>query len=57
LVDLAPGVNNRGGSSNSILQGYTSGRGTNGAVLNGASPERIGTSSTAFRASTMTPEF
>ena len=41
LVDLAPGVNNRGGSSNSILQGYTSGRGTNGAVINGAPPEGI----------------
>ena len=41
LVDLAPGVNNRGGSSNSVLQGYTSGRGTNGAVINGAPPEGI----------------
>ena len=41
LVDLAPGVNNRGSSSNSILQGYTSGRGTNGAVINGAPPEGI----------------
>jgi hypothetical protein len=41
LVDLAPGVNNRGASSNSILQGYTSGRGTNGAVINGAPPEGI----------------
>jgi hypothetical protein len=41
LVSLAPGVNNRGTSSNSILQGYTSGRGTNGAVINGASPEDI----------------
>jgi hypothetical protein len=41
LVDLAPGVNNRGTSSNSILQGYTSGRGTNGAVINGAPPEGI----------------
>ncbi len=39
LVDLAPGVNNRGTSSNSILQGYTSGRGVNGAVINGAVPE------------------
>ncbi|HEV2274579.1 MAG TPA: carboxypeptidase regulatory-like domain-containing protein [Acidobacteriaceae bacterium] len=35
LVQLAPGVNNRGNSSNSIQQGYTSGRGTNGAVVNG----------------------
>ena len=41
LVALAPGVNARGASSNSILQGYTSGRGTNGAVINGASPEDI----------------
>jgi hypothetical protein len=41
LVDLAPGVNNRGSSSNSVLQGYTSGRGTNGAVINGAPPEGI----------------
>jgi hypothetical protein len=39
LVNLAPGVNNRGNSSNSIQQGYTSGRGTNGAVINGAPPE------------------
>jgi len=41
LVDLAPGVNNRGTSSNSVLQGYTSGRGSNGAVINGAAPEGI----------------
>ncbi len=41
LVDLAPGVNNRGDSSNSVLQGYTSGRGANGAVINGATPEGI----------------
>ncbi len=41
LVDLAPGVNNRGTSSNSVLQGYTSGRGANGAVINGATPEGI----------------
>ncbi len=41
LVDLAPGVNNRGTASNSILQGYTSGRGTNGAVINGAPSEGI----------------
>jgi len=39
LVNLAPGVNNRGNSSNSVQQGYTSGRGTNGAVINGAPPE------------------
>ncbi len=41
LVSLAPGVNNRGASSNSILQGYTSGRGTNGAVINGAPSENV----------------
>src|SRR5579872_2184684 len=41
LVDLAPGVNNRGSASNSILQGYTSGRGVNGAVINGAPSEGI----------------
>jgi hypothetical protein len=41
LVDLAPGVNNRGTSSNSVLQGYTSGRGSNGAVINGATPEGV----------------
>jgi hypothetical protein len=35
LVQLAPGVNNHGNASNSIQQGYTSGRGTNGAVING----------------------
>jgi len=39
LVNLAPGVNNRGNSSNSVQQGYTSGRGTNGAVINGTPPE------------------
>lgn len=41
LVDLAPGVSNRGNSSNSVLQGYTSGRGTNGAVINGAPSEQV----------------
>ncbi|HEY4045909.1 MAG TPA: carboxypeptidase regulatory-like domain-containing protein [Acidobacteriaceae bacterium] len=36
LLQLAPGVNNHAGNaSNSIQQGYTSGRGTNGAVING----------------------
>ena len=35
LVQLAPGVNNHGNASNSLQQGYTSGRGTNGAVING----------------------
>jgi len=39
LVYLAPGVNNRGGSSNSVNQGYTGGRGTNGAVIDGNPPE------------------
>ena len=41
LVALAPGVNNRGSASNSILQGYTSGRGVNGAVINGAPSEGV----------------
>ena len=41
LVHLAPGVNNRGNSSNSVLQGYTSGRGANGAVINGAPSEQV----------------
>jgi hypothetical protein len=41
LVELAPGVNNHGTSSNSVLQGYTSGRGANGAVINGATPEGV----------------
>src|ERR1700730_12969501 len=35
LIQLAPGVNNHANASNSIQQGYTSGRGTNGAVING----------------------
>jgi len=36
LVQLAPGVNNHAANaSNSIPQGYTSGRGSNGAVVNG----------------------
>ncbi|MEO8735649.1 MAG: carboxypeptidase regulatory-like domain-containing protein [Edaphobacter sp.] len=39
LVYLAPGVNNRGNSSNSVSQGYTNGRGTNGAVIGGNPPE------------------
>lgn len=39
LVYLAPGVNNKGNSSNSVSQGYTNGRGTNGAVINGNVPE------------------
>lgn len=39
LVYLAPGVNNKGNSANSISQGYTNGRGTNGAVISGNPPE------------------
>jgi Carboxypeptidase regulatory-like domain len=39
LVYLAPGVNNRGSSANSLSQGYTNGRGTNGAVIGGNPPE------------------
>lgn len=39
LVYLAPGVNNKGNSANSVSQGYTNGRGTNGAVINGNVPE------------------
>ena len=39
LVYLAPGVNNRGNSANSASQGYTNGRGTNGAVISGNPPE------------------
>ena len=35
LLQLAPGVNNYGTSGNSISQGYTTGRGTNGAIING----------------------
>jgi hypothetical protein len=35
LIQLAPGVNNHANASNSVQQGYTSGRGTNGAVING----------------------
>jgi hypothetical protein len=39
LVYLAPGVNNRGNAANSASQGYTNGRGTNGAVIGGNPPE------------------
>ena len=39
LVYLAPGVNNKGNSANSVSQGYTNGRGTNGAVIGGNPPE------------------
>src|SRR5205807_5907967 len=35
LVQLAPGVNNIGNSTNATYGGYTAGRGTNGAVVNG----------------------
>jgi hypothetical protein len=42
LVQLAPGVNNHGGNANnSVLQGYTSGRGVNGAVINGVASENV----------------
>ena len=40
LVYLAPGVNNKGNSANSVSQGYTNGRGTNGAVIGGKSAGR-----------------
>ena len=35
LVGLSPGVNLRGNSNNSQANGYTSGRGSNGAIVNG----------------------
>lgn len=35
LVQLAPGVNNRGNSTNASNGGYTQGRGTSGASVNG----------------------
>jgi hypothetical protein len=41
LVQLAPGVNNHGNSTNSSNGGYTAGRGTSGAVVNG-NPSDIG---------------
>ncbi len=41
LVQLAPGVNNHGGSTNVTNGGYTAGRGTSGAVVNG-NPSDIG---------------
>jgi Carboxypeptidase regulatory-like domain len=41
LVQLAPGVNNHGNSTNVTNGGYTAGRGTSGAVVNG-NPSDIG---------------
>ena len=41
LVQLAPGVNNHGNSTNVTNGGYTEGRGTSGAVVNG-NPSDIG---------------
>src|SRR5215475_9619529 len=41
LVQLAPGVDNHGGSTNVTNGGYTAGRGTSGAVVNG-NPSDIG---------------
>jgi hypothetical protein len=41
LVQLAPGVNNKGNSTNSSNGGYTAGRGTSGAIING-NPSDIG---------------
>lgn len=41
LVQLAPGVNNHGNSTNATNGGYTAGRGTSGAVVNG-NPTDIG---------------
>jgi Carboxypeptidase regulatory-like domain/TonB dependent receptor len=41
LVQLAPGVNNHGNSTNSSNGGYTAGRGTSGAIING-NPSDIG---------------
>ena len=38
LVQLAPGVNTVGNSTNSTNAGYTEGRGTNGAIINGNRP-------------------
>lgn len=35
LVQLAPGVNNHANASNATPQGYTDGRGANGAIING----------------------
>ena len=41
LVQLAPGVKNHGNSTNSSNGGYTAGRGTSGAVVNG-NPSDVG---------------
>ena len=39
LVQLAPGVTNKGGSTNVTNGGYTAGRGTSGATINGNSSD------------------
>ena len=39
LVQLAPGVNSKGSSTNVSNGGYTAGRGTSGAVINGNSSD------------------
>lgn len=41
LVQLAPGVNNKGNGTNSTNGGYTAGRGTSGSVVNG-NPSDVG---------------
>ncbi|WP_162539250.1 carboxypeptidase regulatory-like domain-containing protein [Granulicella sp. WH15] len=41
LVQLSPGVNNKGNGTNSTNGGYTAGRGTSGSVVNG-NPSDIG---------------
>jgi hypothetical protein len=41
LVQLAPGVNNKGNGTNSTNGGYTAGRGTSGSVING-NPSDVG---------------
>jgi hypothetical protein len=51
LVYLAPGVNNRGNSANSVSQGYTNGRGTNGAVIAGKVTKAPSSSSAPTRCS------
>ena len=54
LVQLAPGVMTGVGGASGVL-GYTSGRGTNGAVINGAPVEDVTYSSTASTASIPMP--
>ena len=41
LVQLTPGVNNKGNGTNSTNGGYTAGRGTSGSVING-NPSDVG---------------